>query len=155
MGEYVYTMKILAQNKKAFHDYHIEATYEAGIMLLGTEVKSVKEGKVNLRESYARFKGQDLYLIGCHVSEYSHGNINNHDPLRDKKLLLHKKELGKLSGSITQKGLTLIPLKMYAKDGLIKLELGLGKGKKMYDKRESLKKKEAKREMDRMKKLSR
>ncbi len=148
-------MKILAQNKKAFHDYHIEATYEAGIMLLGTEVKSIKEGKVNLRESYARFKGSELYLIGCHVSEYSHGNINNHDPLRDKKLLLHKKELARLSGSISQKGLTLIPLKIYADNGLIKLELGLGKGKKMYDKREALKKKEAKREMDRMKKISR
>jgi SsrA-binding protein len=148
-------MKILAQNKKAYHDYHIEATYEAGIMLLGTEVKSIKAGKINLRESYARFKGNELYLVGCHVSEYSHGNINNHDPLRDRKLLLHKEELHKISGKITQKGLTLIPLKVYLKDGLIKLEIGLAKGKKHYDKRESIKKREAEREIDRMKKLSR
>ncbi len=148
-------MKIIAQNKKAYHDYHIEATYEAGIVLLGTEVKSIKGGKVNLKESYARFKGNDMYLIGCHVSEYEQGNINNHNPLRDKKLLLHKAELSKLSDKINQKGLTLVPLKIYLQNGLIKLELGLAKGKKIYDKRETLKKKEAKREMDRMKKISR
>jgi len=139
----------VATNRKAFHDYHIEDRYEAGISLLGTEVKSLREGRVNLKESYVIIKEGEAYLFNCHISPYSHGNLQNHDPLRTRKLLLHKKELSKLWGGISQKGFTLVPLKIYFKNGKAKVEIGLAKGKREYEKRESIKAKEAKREIER------
>lgn len=142
-------VKIIAKNKKAYHDYFIEETYEAGISLLGTEVKSLREGKANLKESYVIIKNNEAFLFGCHISPYSHGNIQNHDPLRTRKLLLHRRELDKLWGAISQKGLTLVPLALYFKGGKAKLEIGLAKGKKHYEKRESIKEREANREIER------
>ncbi|MBI4686956.1 MAG: SsrA-binding protein SmpB [Nitrospirae bacterium] len=140
---------VAATNRKAYHDYFIEETYEAGISLLGTEVKSLREGKANLKDSYALIKNEEIFLFNCHISPYSHGNIQNHDPLRTRKLLLHKKEIERLLGKIQQKGFTLIPLKIYFKKGKAKVELGLCKGKREYEKRESIKKKEAQREIQR------
>ena len=141
--------KVVATNRKAFHDYHIGETYEAGISLLGTEVKSLREGKANLKDSYAIVKNNELFLLNCHISPYSHGNILNHDPLRTRKLLLHRKEINKLYGHITQKGFTLVPLKIYFKNGKAKVEIGLAKGKRQYEKRDAVKEKEAKREIER------
>ena len=141
--------QVVSTNRKAYHDYFIEETYEAGITLLGTEVKSLREGKANLKDSYALIKGNEIFLLNCHISPYSHGNIQNHDPLRTRKLLLHRKEINKLWGKLTQKGLTLIPLKIYFKKGKAKVEIGLCKGKKQYEKREVLKEKEARREIER------
>lgn len=141
-------MKIVATNKKAYHDYHIEETYEAGMMLQGTEVKSLREGKANLKDSFARIEKDEIFLLNCHISPYSHGNIANHDPLRTRKLLLHKREIQRLIGKIQQKGYALIPLKIYFKNEKAKVELGLAKGKKAYDKREDIKKREADREME-------
>ena len=141
--------QVVSTNRKAYHDYFIEETYEAGITLLGTEVKSLREGKANLKDSYALIKGNEIFLLNCHISPYSHGNIQNHDPLRTRKLLLHRKEINKLWGKLTQKGLTLIPLKIYFKKGKAKVEIGLAKGKRKYEKRESIKEKEAKREIQR------
>ena len=141
--------QVVSTNRKAYHDYFIEETYEAGITLLGTEVKSLREGKANLKDSYALIKGNEIFLLNCHISPYSHGNIQNHDPLRTRKLLLHRKEINKLWGKLTQKGLTLIPLKIYFKKGKAKVEIGLAKGKRKYEKRESIKEKEAKREIER------
>lgn len=139
----------VATNRKAYHDYHIQETYEAGMSLLGTEVKSLREGRANLKDSYAIIKDGELLLFNCHISPYSHGNIQNHDPLRTRKLLLHKKEISKLWGKISQQGLTLIPLKIYFKGGKAKVAIGLAKGKKQYEKRESIKEREAKREIER------
>lgn len=139
----------IATNRKAYHDYHIQETFEAGISLLGTEVKSLREGRANLKESYAIIKDGEVFLFNCHISPYSHGNIENHDPLRTRKLLLHKKEISKLWGRISQQGLTLVPLKIYFKGGRAKVSIGLAKGKKQYEKRESIKENEAKREIDR------
>ena len=139
----------VATNRKAYHDYHIQETYEAGMSLLGTEVKSLREGRANLKDSYAIIKDGELFLFNCHISPYSHGNIQNHDPLRTRKLLLHKKEISKLWGKISQQGLTLIPLKIYFKGGKAKVAIGLAKGKKQYEKRESIKEREAKREIER------
>lgn len=141
--------QVVSTNRKAYHDYFIEETYEAGITLLGTEVKSLREGKANLKDSYALIKGNEIFLLNCHISPYSHGNIQNHDPLRTRKLLLHRKEINKLWGKLTQKGLALIPLKIYFKKGKAKVEIGLCKGKKQYEKREVLKEKEARREIER------
>ncbi|MBI4679920.1 MAG: SsrA-binding protein SmpB [Nitrospirae bacterium] len=141
--------QVVSTNRKAYHDYFIEETCEAGISLLGTEVKSLREGKANLKDSYALIKGNEIFLLNCHISPYSHGNIQNHDPLRTRKLLLHRKEINKLWGELTQKGLTLIPLKIYFKKGKAKVEIGLCKGKKQYEKREVLKEKEARREIER------
>lgn len=141
--------QVVSTNRKAYHDYFIEETCEAGISLLGTEVKSLREGKANLKDSYALIKGNEIFLLNCHISPYSHGNIQNHDPLRTRKLLLHRKEINKLWGKLTQKGLTLIPLKIYFKKGKAKVEIGLCKGKKQYEKREVLKEKEARREIER------
>lgn len=141
--------QVVSTNRKAYHDYFIEETYEAGITLLGTEVKSLREGKANLKDSYALIKGNEIFLLNCHISPYSHGNIQNHDPLRTRKLLLHRKEINKLWGELTQKGLALIPLKIYFKKGKAKVEIGLCKGKKQYEKREVLKEKEARREIER------
>ncbi len=141
--------RIIAKNRKAYHDYHIDETYEAGISLLGTEVKSVREGKVNLRDSYAIVKENEVFLLNCHISPYSHGNIQNHEPLRTRKLLLHKREISRLWGKLSQKGFTLVPLKIYFKKGKAKVELGLARGKRKYEKRETLKAKEARREIER------
>ena len=140
--------QIVTKNRKAFHDYFIQETYEAGLMLVGTEVKSLREGKANLKESYALIKDGEMFLLNCHISPYSHGNLQNHDPLRTRKLLLHKREISKLWAKTSQQGLTLIPLKLYFKDGKAKVEIGLAKGKRQYEKRESIKEREVKREIE-------
>lgn len=141
--------KIISTNRKAYHDYFIEETCEAGISLLGTEVKSLREGRVNLKDSYAIIKDNEVFLLNCHISPYSHGNIQNHDPLRTRKLLLHRKEISKLWGKLSQRGFTLVPLNIYFKKGKAKVEIGLCKGKRQYEKRETIKEKEAKREIQR------
>ena len=141
--------KIICVNKQAAHSYFIEDKYEAGLVLQGTEVKSLREGRANLKESYARIKDGEVFLYQCHISPYSHGNRQNHDPIRPRKLLLHKQEIRKLIGKVTERGYTLVPIRMYFSHGKAKLEFGLGKGKKLHDKRHSLKEKDAKREMQR------
>lgn len=141
--------KQLAQNKKAYHDYFIEETFEAGIVLQGTEIKSIRKGKVNLKDSFARIEHGELYLHNMHISPYEQGNRFNHDPLRTRKLLLHRKEINKLIGETKEVGYTIVPLKLYLKNGFCKVLIGLGKGKKQYDKREDLKRKEAKRDIER------
>ncbi len=144
------SLKTVATNRKAYYDYAIEATFEAGMELRGTEVKSLREGRVNLKESYARIDRNEVILHNCHINEYSHGNIMNHNPLRERKLLLHRKEIDRLIGQTQKKGLTLIPLKVYFNDrGLAKLQLALAKGKRQYDRREDIKKREDTREMAR------
>ena len=143
-------IKIIAENRKAFHDYFIDEKFEAGIVLSGTEVKSLRAGKVNLKDSYVQVKEGEIFLIGVHISPYEQGNRFNVDPLRDRKLLLHKQEIRKLTGKLTLQGMTLIPLKMYInEDGRAKIELGLCRGKKNYDKREAIAKKDAQRSMER------
>lgn len=143
--------KVVATNRKAYHDYFIEEKLEAGVMLRGTEVKSLRDGRVNLQDSYASVDDGEVFLHHCHISPYSHGNIMNHDPLRARKLLLHRKEINKLIGKTQQKGLTLIPLRIYfSKRGQAKVELALAKGKKHYDRRESIKAREAGREVERV-----
>jgi len=142
-------MRIVCQNKKAYHDYSIEETLEAGIQLQGTEVKSLREGKGNLKDSYVLIKDSESFLFNCHISPYSHGNIMNHEPLRTRKLLLHRKEIERLRGKIQQKGYALIPLKIYFKDSFAKVEIGLAKGKRLYEKRETIKEREAKRTIER------
>lgn len=141
-------MKVIANNKKARHDYFIEETYEAGIELAGTEVKSIRQGKVNLKDSYASIKEGEVFVHQMHISPYEKGNIYNKDPLRVRKLLLHKSEIRKLIGYTQQQGYALIPLKLYLKKGLVKVELAVAKGKKLYDKRQDLAKRDAKREME-------
>ncbi len=140
-------MKIVATNRKAYHDYDILETYEAGIVLKGTEVKSAKQGRINLKDSYAKIEDGEIFLINAHISPYTHGNVYNHDPRRTRKLLLHKREIMRLYGKVKEKGLTLIPLKAYIKNGKIKIELGLCKGRKVYDKRAEIKKRDLEREM--------
>ena len=148
--------KLIATNRKAFHDYAIQEKQEAGIVLRGTEVKSLREGRVNLKESYATVEKGEVFLHQCHISPYSHGNMMNHDPVRRRKLLLHRKEIDKLLGKTQQKGLTLIPLRMYfSARGQAKVELGLAKGKKLYDRRETIKGREADREVERAMKSAR
>ena len=142
-------VKVVAKNKKAFHDYHILEKVEAGIMLVGTEVKSLRAGNVQIRDAYASPRGGELYLNNLHISEYSHGNIQNHDPMRPRKLLLHKKEMQKFIDMATQKGFTLLALKIYFKNDYAKVELGVGRGKKLHDKRETLKRKAIERDSDR------
>lgn len=142
-------MKVVCQNRKAYHDYHIEETVEAGIALLGTEVKSLREGRANLKDSYVLIKEGEAFLLNCHISPYSHGNILNHDPLRTRKLLMHREEIEKLSGKAVTKGYTLIPLKIYFKDSLAKVEIGVAKGKRLFEKRETIKEREARREIER------
>jgi SsrA-binding protein len=137
--------KIIATNRKATHDYFILEKYEAGIVLKGTEVKSIRQGKVNLRDSFARIIKGEIFLMNMHISPYTHGNVFNHDPLRDRKLLMHKKEIARLAGKVAQKGLALVPLTLYFKDGRVKVELALVKGKKLYDKREDIKKRDLQR----------
>lgn len=143
-------MKEVATNKKAFHDFSIEERCEAGVCLMGTEVKSLRERRISLRESFARVEGGDLYLYNCHISPYDHGNISNHDPLRRRRLLLHRGEIERLAGKTQMKGYTLIPLRVYFKNGWAKVELGLAKGKKLYDRREELKKEAQEREVQKV-----
>ncbi len=139
------------RNRSAFHDYFIEDTYDAGMVLHGTEVKSLRAGKASFNDSYCLFNKGELYIKSLHIAEYSHGNVNNHDPLRDRKLLLQRRELRKLENKLKEQGYTLVPLKIYFNDkGLAKLQFGLGKGKKSYDKRESIKQKDMDRAMKRM-----
>ncbi len=142
-------IKVIARNKKAYHDYFIEDTYEAGISLKGTEVKSIREGKANLKDSYARVEKGRVVVHNMHISPYKHGNIYNHDPLRPRQLLLQKREIKKLIGKTQEKGYTLIPLQLYFKGNYAKLELGLARGKRQYDKRRAIAEKTAKREMER------
>lgn len=134
---------LITKNPTARHNYEIIDTYEAGIVLTGTEIKSIRSGKVNLKDSYATIKNGEAYIYSMHISPYEHGNIFNKDPMRDRKLLLNKNEIRKLVGLITQKGYTLVPMSLYFKGSLVKVELGVGKGKKLYDKREDLAKKDA------------
>ena len=144
------SIKIIATNKKAYHDYFVEATYEAGIILIGCEVKSVRLGQVNLRDSFAIIRNGEVNMIGAHISPYQMGSYNNKDPRRTRKLLLNKAEINKLRGKVEQKGYTLVPLKIYLKGSLVKVELGLCKGKELYDKRETLKKREEDRKIERI-----
>lgn len=141
--------KLVANNKKAYHDYFIEETYEAGIVLHGTEVKSMRLGKCSVKESFIRIEDGEVFVYGMHVSPYEKGNIFNKDPLRVKKLLMHKAEINKIAGKITVKGYTLVPLQVYFNKGKVKVEVGLAKGKKLYDKRETIAKKDARRESER------
>lgn len=141
--------KIIAQNRKARHDYEILATYEAGIVLQGTEVKSLRDGRANLKDAYAAVREGEVWLYGVHISPYSHGNLNNHAPERDRKLLLHRNEIRRLIGKTKETGLTLVPLQLYFKNGKVKVELALAKGKKQYDKRQAIAKRDADRELAR------
>ena len=141
--------KLICQNKKAFHNYLIEEKYQAGISLMGSEVKSLRDGKINLGDSYGDIKRDEVFLVDAHISPYPQANRLNHDPLRTRKLLLHKKEIKRLIGKVEQRGYTLIPLKLYFVNGKVKVDLGLAKGKKLFDKRETLKKKTMEREMER------
>ena len=141
--------KIIANNKKAYHDYFVLDKYEAGVELFGTEVKSIRAGKVNLKDSYCEIKGGEIFATGVHVTPYEHGNIFNKDPMRDKKLLMHKKEILKLFGQVQREGCTIIPLSLYFKGSRVKMEIGLCKGKKQYDKRDAMAQRDAKRDIDR------
>lgn len=148
-------MKVVCQNRKAFHDYHIEETLEAGIVLLGTEVKSLRDGRAHLRESYAVVRGGEAFLLNAHISPYSHGNITNHEPTRTRKLLLHAAEIKKLEVKVAQKGYSLVPLKIYFKGPHAKVSIGLARGKKFFEKREAIKEREARKEIERAIKSSR
>lgn len=141
--------KLIANNKKAYHDYFIDETYEAGVALHGTEVKSLRMGKCSIKESFIRIENGEVFVYGMHVSPYEKGNIFNKDPLRVKKLLLHKYEINKLAGQVAEKGYTIVPLQVYFKEGRVKVEIGLARGKKLYDKREDIAKKDARREIER------
>ena len=142
-------IKIISTNKKAFHDYFVEERYECGIVLFGTEVKSIRLGKVNLKESWAQIRKDEIWVEGMHISPYEQGNIFSRDPLRPKKLLLHKKEILKLNSLVMRQGYTLVPLEVYLKDGRMKMQLGLCKGKQLHDKRSSLAKRDSDREIQR------
>ncbi len=148
------TMKLVANNKKAYHDYFIDDTYEAGIVLHGTEVKSLRLGKCSIKESFIRVEKGEVFVYGMHISPYEKGNIFNKDPLRVKKLLLHKVEISKLTGKVAEKGCTLVPLQVYFKDGKAKMQIGLARGKKLYDKREDIAKKDERRATEREFKIS-
>jgi SsrA-binding protein len=143
-------IKVITVNRQAYHDYFVESTIEAGISLVGTEIKSIRDGKVNLRGAYALARNGELWLENAHIAIYEHGNRYNHEPLRNRKLLLHKREIEQLQTKVATKGLTLIPLKLYLKGGKAKLELGLCRGKKLYDKREAIAEREVKRDMERV-----
>ena len=138
--------KLIASNKKAFHDYHVLQKVEAGVQLTGTEVKSLREAQINLKDSYVTFKNGEAFLLGAHISPYAHGNRENHEPERTRKLLLHRRELEKLEEQVTQKGLTIVPLRVYFKGSKVKVEIGVVRGKKLYDKREAEKTRDADRE---------
>ena len=142
-------IKLVAQNRKAFHDYFVEEKFECGIALFGTEVKSVRQGRVNLKESWAQVRKGEIWAEGLHISPYEHGNLFNRDPLRPKKLLLHRREIRKLDGLVMRQGYTLVPLSLYFRDGRVKLELGLCKGKQLHDKRDAMAKRDTDREIRR------
>lgn len=141
--------RLIANNKKAYHDYFVEETYEAGISLHGTEVKSLRMGKCSIKESFVRIENEEVFIYGMHISPYEKGNIFNKDPLRVKKLLLHKSEIRKMRGKIAEKGYTLVPLKVYFNGSLVKVEIGLARGKKLFDKRQDIAKKDQRREAER------
>ena len=141
--------KLIAKNPVAYHNYSIDDTLEAGIVLTGTEIKSIRSGKANLKDTYVNIKNGEAFVYGMHISPYEHGNIFNKDPLRTRKLLLNKREINKLLGYTSQKGLSLVPTKLYFKGNFVKLEIGIGKGKKLYDKREDIAKKDAERKIQR------
>lgn len=143
------TQKLIANNKKAYHDYFIDETYEAGVALHGTEVKSMRMGKCSIKEAFVRIENGEVFVYGMHVAPYEKGNIFNKDPLRVKKLLMHRYEINKLSGKVAEKGYTLVPLQVYFKEGKVKVEIGLARGKKLYDKREAIAKKDQRRETER------
>jgi len=149
MAEKKDSVKLIANNKKAYHDYFILEKYEAGIELFGTEVKSIRMGKCSVKEAYVEIKDGEMLIVGMHIAPYEKGNIFNKDPLRTRRLLLHKSEIRKLGGKIREKGFTLMPLQVYLKGSLVKVEVGLAKGKKLYDKRDDIAKKDAKREAER------
>ena len=140
-------IKLVSKNPVAYHNFNIEDKYEAGIVLTGTEIKSIRKGMVNLKDSYANFKNGECYIYSMHISPYEHGNIFNKDPLRDRKLLLNKRELNKILGKVKQDGYSLVPISLYFKGSYVKLEIGLGKGKKLYDKRQDIAKKDAERRL--------
>ena len=142
-------VKLVANNKKAYHDYFIDEKYEAGLVLHGTEVKSLRMGKCSIKEAWVRIQDGEVWVYGMHISPYEQGNIFNKDPLRPRKLLMHKAEIGKLLGKVKEKGITLVPLQVYFKNGRAKLEIGLARGKKLYDKREELAKRDMRREAER------
>ena len=146
---------VIAVNRKAYHDYHIQENIEAGIVLKGSEIKSVRAGKVNLSDAYAKPENDELWLYNSHIASYDAASYNTHEPTRPRKLLLHRKEIDNLIGKVVQKGLTVVPLKLYIKRGVAKVELGVAKGKKVYDKRETIARRQADREMDRAMKLRR
>ncbi|MCD7765658.1 MAG: SsrA-binding protein SmpB [Lachnospiraceae bacterium] len=150
MGE---SIKLIANNKKAYHDYFIEETYEAGLALHGTEVKSLRMGKCSIKESFVRIEDGEIFIYGMHISPYEKGNIFNKDPLRVKKLLMHRQEIGRMAGKVAEKGYTLVPLRVYFKGSLVKVEIGLAKGKKLYDKRQDIAKKDQRREAEKEFKL--
>ena len=142
-------LKLVANNKKAYHDYFIDEKYEAGLVLHGTEVKSMRMGKCSIKESFVRIENNEVWVYGMHISPYEKGNIFNRDPLRPKKLLMHKAQIRKLTGQLAEKGFTLVPLQVYFKDGRAKVEIGLARGKKLYDKRQDIAKKDQRREAER------
>lgn len=143
------SIKLIANNRKARHDYHIEDTLEAGMVLTGSEIKSIRAGQVNLRDSYATVRDGELWLMNAHISPYKQATHQNHEPKRDRKLLVHRRQINRLTGKLQEKGLTLVPLKLYLKESWAKVELGLARGKKLYDKRQTLREKEDRRRIDR------
>lgn len=147
-------VKTISLNRKAYHDYDIGEGIEAGIVLTGTEIKSIRGGKVNLRDAYAHPQGGELWLFNAHIARYEQGSRYNHEPTRPRKLLLHRRQINELAGKVMQKGFTIVPLKLYLKNGIAKVELGLAKGKKLHDKRESMARRQAQREMERAMKLA-
>ena len=147
--------RTITVNRKAYHDYHIQETLEAGIVLKGSEIKSIREGRINLGDAYARPENGELWLFNSHIASYDAASYNTHEPLRPRKLLLHRKEINTLTGKVVQRGLTLVPLKLYIKHGVAKVQLGVAKGKRLYDKREAIARRAAEREMDRALKLRR
>ena len=140
----------IATNRRARHEYEILETIEAGVALRGTEVKSLRDGQVNFKDSYATVRNSEAWLVACHISPYSHGTDANHDPERDRKLLLHRREISRLTGKIAERGLTMVPLRLYFKGGRVKVEIGLARGKKLHDKRSTLREREVRREMDKV-----
>ena len=149
MGSQVDPDRTIATNRRARHNYEILETQEAGLVLRGTEVKALRAGQVNFKDAYATVRNGEMWLVGCHISPYSHGTDANHDPERDRKLLLHGREIARLNGKIAERGLTLVPLRLYFRKGRAKLEIGLARGKKLHDKRSALREREVRREMDR------
>ena len=141
--------KVIAENRRARHDYHLLERYEAGIVLTGTEVKSLRESRATLQQAYADVRGEEVWLVGAHIAEYARGNVNNHDPDRDRKLLLHKKEIASLIGKVRERGFTLVPTRLYWKNGKVKVEIALARGKELHDKRRDIARRDADRQIER------